>query len=175
MRPFPPDKTHPAEYPRRLANAPFAVCWILMYLSQAPSSLLELLRAEIASSATDASSISDQEAMPLMNSIIYETLRLHSSSSSVRIPNFGADGALNVRLDGDDEEVYVDKGEGILLIARAVQMNEEIFGKTVKCWDPLRFYDGPIGSEEHEKGEKRKMTRYVRAFGGGTSLVRRQC
>jgi cytochrome P450 len=107
------------------------------------------------SSKTDASDV------PLLTSIIYETLRLHSSPFSIRRSIVKEPFILN-------GETEILPKENVIVVPRAVHLDQGVWGEDYAVWNPKRFYDAPASLTNNAS----KM-REVRAFGGGSSMVRR--
>lgn len=143
-----------------LANSPLAVCWTLVYLSQADPSLLSDLRKELNDLAGSPASTAD---LPLLTSCYYETLRLQASTYSVRWCT--ADVIIG-------QQTQVKAGERVACLTRASQMDEAIWGEDASVWDGRRFYDDPHAIDRSVGESKSSKIASVRAFGGGPSKVR---
>lgn len=145
------------------ANAPYAALHHILYLSQSPHlpALLAELDSHLSSSSTTSplslASLSSSQSLPLLTSTLYETLRLSSSSFSIRIvqdpagflfPSPGTAGHL------------IPRGARVVCATRVAHLTQEARGEE---WDGERF----VGEEE-----RRRAAREVRAFGGGISVVR---
>ncbi|ORY90686.1 cytochrome P450 [Leucosporidium creatinivorum] len=164
------------------ANAPFAALHHILYLTQ--STLLPTLLAELdshlASSASPLSfpTLSNSASLPLLTSTLWETLRLSSSSFSIRIvqekegfflasPTASSSPAAS---SDDDHEAdarappmtsaghLIPQGARIVSATRVSHLLNEQEGTK---WDGRRFMG--------EEGRKR-AARDVRAFGGGISV-----
>lgn len=134
----------------------------LLYATQSPllPSLLAELDAHLVESPSpySFSTLSSPSTLPLLNSSLYETLRLSASSFSIRLVM--------------DREGYVFQGTEqaippipyhsriICCATRLLDVEEE---EDSEVWDGERF----VGEEG-----RRKAAREVRAFGGGISVVR---
>jgi hypothetical protein len=136
------------------ANSTFAASWCVLYCVQAGPELKAKILDEV-----DAIAFSGQigaAETPLLTSIIYETLRLHISAFSAR----RSIAPETFVLGG----TVIHPKEDVLIIQRAVNLDEAVWGENVRVWDPMRFYDAP-GSETN----KASHIHEVRAFGGGSS------
>jgi cytochrome P450 len=156
------------------ANAIWAAYWIFaLHLRDRPEGL-SLLIAEVDASrmayvAANPSSkpiTEDPEAMhawlsgasasmPLLNSAIQETLRIASSSASVR----------SVTRDTVLSEHHLKRGERIVCYSRAIHLDDEIH-EAPDQYEPARFVDT---SKVRTKDGKR-VTNHSLPFGGGVSM-----
>ncbi|GAA6002016.1 hypothetical protein JCM10207_003039 [Rhodosporidiobolus poonsookiae] len=152
------------------ANAPFIALQLLLYLLQAPSSLRTSLVTELDTSLrlSDPSSFPSTlnfphlaQTLPLLSSCITETLRLGTSSFSVRAVQkpFAI-----AQPDGPD--LVLPQGSRLLCATRAHHLDEKSWDGTAGTWDGRRFLDEQGGGEE---GKKSKRAREVHGFGGGIS------
>ena len=144
-----------------LANNPFAACWVLTYLTQADDELLEDVYKEI--DAIPAGVPAHQADLPLLQSVFYETLRLQTSTFSIRKCS------QQVVLAG---KAVISPGESVICVTRAGHLDTEVWGEDARLWDGRRFYDRPDSSDTLRKGSKASKIPFVRAFGGGVSIVR---
>jgi hypothetical protein len=155
-----------------LANNPFAVSWIVIYLVQAEKQLLEDVMAEI--DAVDLSSTAPAQAdTPLLTSVIFETLRLRSSSYSIRLASPMNEIAVHVAdEDAGVEGTFVRPGEKIVCAVRAGHLDTSVWGENARVWDGRRFCDDPnaVTNGDLCTSKSRRMPE-VRAFGGGVSIV----
>jgi len=143
------------------ANAIPVSAWLaIQALSPQTRDLLPILLDEIAASMTgedrislslDFSKLSNQ---PHLNSLLQETYRWSVSSPSVRI----------VRSDTVIGEYLLQKGGLVLLQARTMQLNPDVWGEDAHLFNPSRFLDAR--SEETKKEQLRSM----RPFGGGSHM-----
>lgn len=155
-----------------LANNPFAVSWIVVYLIQVDERLYKEVMSEI--DRVDLStSLPAQADMPLLTSVIFETLRLKSSSFSIRSNPPTNESVAHLRTDDNDEQgVFIQPGENMTCITRVGHLDPDVWGETARLWDGKRFYDDPnadLGSDMQTL--KARRIPEVRAFGGGVSIV----
>lgn len=143
-----------------LANNPFAACWVLTYLTQADKQLLEDVYAEIDSIPLGVQA--HQADLPLLQSCFFETLRLQTSTFSIR------QCSEQVVLGG---KAVISPGESVICVTRAGHLDTELWGEDARAWDGRRFYDDPNSNASLEKGSKASKIPFVRAFGGGVSIV----
>lgn len=155
-----------------LANNPFAVSWIVVYLIQADSELYKDVMAEI-DGVDLSSSLPSQADMPLLTSVIFETLRLKSSSFSIRSAPPTNDSVTHLRTNEDDTEgVFIQPGEKLTCITRVGHLDPDVWGETARQWDGRRFYDDPDTDLQGDlQTSKSRRIPEVRAFGGGVSIV----
>ena len=153
-----------------LANAPFAMAWCLLYVLQADRQLLRDILAEIDAAYASAQDpgqgqvSTSQMDVPLLTSCFYETLRLQSSSFSVREASQQA-------VLGD---TVIEKGESVVCITRAGHLDTAVWGDDAQLWDGRRFYDDPATAGQNllpDEQRGAKCIPHVRAFGGGVSIV----
>ncbi|KAM0749646.1 cytochrome P450 [Meredithblackwellia eburnea MCA 4105] len=158
------------------ANAPSAAVWALVAISQSKDDdVLKDVLAEVDSVASSSSTLdmaSLSTSVPLISSCIHETLRLSTSSFSVRLveePFFLRGGSQGKKdeLELADSQVGWDipKGSFIVCATRVSHLDESSWGKNVRVWDGRRFFD-----EAGMEGERSKRSREVRGFGGGISI-----
>lgn len=153
------------------ANGPFAATWLLLHLLQSPS-LLPSLQSTISNHLTtfptpfNYSTISPSTTLPLLHSTLFETLRLCSSSFSVRI----VEEEMMVLECGENgrRRYEIPKGGKVVAATRVGHLSQEGWGEDVKRWDGERFLDR---EGEEEVGERSRKVKEVRAFGGGISVV----
>jgi len=152
-----------------LANAPFAMAWCLLYVLQADRQLLRDVLAEIDAAYASAQDqgqgqvSTSQMDVPLLTSCFYETLRLQSSSFSVREASQQA-------VLGD---TVIEKGESVVCITRAGHLDTAVWGDDAQLWDGRRFYDDPAAAGQNllpDEQRGAKCIPHVRAFGGGVSI-----
>lgn len=155
-----------------LANNPFAVSWIVVYLIQADENLYKDVMAEI-DGVDLASTLPSQADMPLLTSVIFETLRLKSSSFSIRLAPPSNTSVAHLKTDEDDQNgVFIQPGEKLTCITRVGHLDPEVWGKTSRQWDGRRFYDDPQAEDQVDmQTKKSRRIPEVRAFGGGVSIV----
>lgn len=156
-----------------LANNPFAVSWIVVYLIQADEKLYKEVMSEI--DGVDLStSLPAQADMPLLTSVIFETLRLKSSSFSIRSAPPTNESVAHLRTDDNEAEgVFIQPGEKLTCITRVGHLDTNVWGETARQWDGSRFYDDPdVRLQGDLQPMKARRIPEVRAFGGGVSIVR---
>lgn len=141
------------------ANAiPVSASLAIQALSPKNRDLLPVLMGEIEGSMTggalgrmlDFSKLTNQ---PHLNSLLQETYRWSVSSPSVRI----------VRTDTVIGDYMLQKGGLVLLQARTMQLNTEVWGGDAHIFKPSRFLE--ISSEK-----KKEQQRSMRPFGGGQHM-----
>ncbi|SCV72527.1 BQ2448_4064 [Microbotryum intermedium] len=165
--------------PRALqANGPFAAVWIVLYIIQSPlypKILQEIESFSLSGRSPTQADLAPSTALPILSSAIYETLRLGSSTSSLR----DVEKTFLLCADRDDELTkekegifhpnrggqWIPQGSRVAAVMRAVHLDEDVW-KDAKLWDGERFID----REGEEPGTRSKRTREVRAFGGGVSI-----
>lgn len=146
-----------------LANNPFAISWIMIYLTQIDRKVLEQVLAEVDSVDVQNGASPADAPLPLLTSCIYETLRLHSSPFSIRKTtstkgSFVFEGVAEIR-----------PGEICVCVPRVGHIDPEVWGENARLWDPKRFFDD--GEADKVGSVKSKRIFEVRAFGGGVSIV----
>ncbi|GAA5828459.1 hypothetical protein JCM11251_006259 [Rhodosporidiobolus azoricus] len=168
------------------ANAPFLAIQLLIYLIQAPSSLRFDIQNEIDNSVSLASERSDSEAfsfahlaqtLPLLQSCIVETLRLGTSTFSIRDVEqpLHLCSTVTHSKTGEikQENVVIPPKSRLICATRVHHLDEKAWGKDAKEWDGRRFFDeqleGKDVGDEGERGVKSKRAREVYGFGGGVS------
>jgi len=140
-----------------LANNPFAISWITIYLTQINASLFKEVLQEV-DSVDVASELPADAHLPLLTSIIYETLRLHTSSFSAR----KATSPNEAFIFEDVAEIH--PGEICVALTRIGHLDSQVWGEDAAVWDGKRFFD------EDGTNVKSKRIHEVRAFGGGVSM-----
>ncbi|RGP69594.1 cytochrome p450 [Fusarium sporotrichioides] len=127
--------------------------WLLAQILYTPN-LWEDIRAEVSAAFTDGiHSQPDMEYLkgcPKLNSIYYETLRIHG----------GAFGFRRVVSDTAIGGFAFKAGSDVLIPHRQLHIDEDIWGQDAKNFDINRFIDNP----------KLATTRNFRPFGGGVAL-----
>ena len=144
-----------------LINTVPAACWTLYYVYSQPA-LLDEVRTAISSylkSTAEGPShhvnIADiVSACPLIPSIVHETLRLQSVSSSVR--KVLEDTVVN-------GQYLLKKGSTVLIPSAQVHKTNSLWGTSSRNFDPRRFCSDGVF-------EPKKPTSVYRAFGGGSFL-----
>lgn len=144
-----------------LANNPFAACWVLVYISQADEQLLADLYAEIDSIPEGVSAFDAQ--LPLLQSCFYETLRMQTSTFSIR----WCSQPVNL-----ENRALLQPGDTVVCVTRTGHLDRNIWGEDARLWDGRRFFDDPKNADGLLKGSKASQIPFVRAFGGGISIVR---
>ncbi|KAG8710692.1 Cholesterol 7-alpha-monooxygenase [Ceratobasidium sp. 394] len=139
-----------------LANAPYAVYWLIAYHLRRPEGLKPLLdeiKPVLASGRGLAEVVRDSDATPYLDACISETIRLASDSYSMR---WVAEG------EGDGHRLggYLFKaGDQVVCNIRGAHMDEEVYAQPDK-FEPGRFLDG---------GKDKLRGRFI-PFGGGFSI-----
>ncbi|ORY31866.1 cytochrome P450 [Naematelia encephala] len=154
------------------ANAPFAGLWTVIEVLRRPQ-VLASLRAEVSStiSKLDPPEISTLmhlsqpeliTLLPLLNLALQETLRVHSSSFSIRVAEYDTTFPAAVC---EGRELSVKKGEEIICVTRPGNIDTTgAWGTDAEIWDTERW----IGDDaDDEKGKARGP---MFPFGGGSSM-----
>ncbi|GAA5835857.1 hypothetical protein JCM9279_002121 [Rhodotorula babjevae] len=157
------------------ANAPYIGVQLLIFLLQAPQSLRDELLAEIDTSVTLAGDSSDAEpltfqhlaSLPLLGSCIIETLRLGTSSFSIRV--VPQPFILPTSTGEKHPEVVLPADTRLVCATRVHHLNDEVWDGTASEWYGKRFFDGVELGEGEESGWRSKRARDVYGFGGGIS------
>jgi hypothetical protein len=157
------------------ANTPNAAGALLLYIIQ--STLLPAVREEINRIPTKNDSTTpdlDMKAlasMEIVSSCVQETLRLNTSSYSIRVveESFILPTSFIRDVKGASTPGYlIPGGSRIVCATRAAHISGAIWGSNPSIWDGTRFLE----REEDEAGMKSKRAREMRGFGGGVSIVR---
>lgn len=162
-----------------VANNPFAVTWIVIYLIQCENAFSGQVMAEIDN--VDCSVMPPAEAdLPLLTSVIYETLRLQTSVYTKRQawskneePVHMKSAKHGAAAGHFDPGLWVHPGEQVLLATRLGHLDPNIWGETAGVWDGRRFYDGPFAEQTELGTSKARRIPEIKAFGGGQSMVSR--
>jgi len=110
-------------------------------------------------------------SMEMVSSCVQETLRLNTSSYSIRIVEESFILPTSVIRDakGTSTPGYlIPGGSRVICATRAAHLSDAIWGNNPSIWDGERF----LGREDDEAGMKSKKAREMRGFGGGVSIVR---
>lgn len=141
-----------------LANAPYAVYWLLALHLKRPEGLapiLEEVKAVLSSQRDLTDVVRDSSATPYLDACINETIRLASDSYSVRwVPN--SESGTESRLGG----FTFTGGDQVVCNMRGVHMDENVYPNADR-FEPARF----AGS-----GKEAVRGRFF-PFGGGFSIV----
>ncbi|KAK8093354.1 cytochrome P450 oxidoreductase [Apiospora hydei] len=145
-----------------LVNTVPSSAWVLYHVYSQPS-LLSDVRQTIDSlvrieGSTDVRvNLPDViKAYPLLESLVQEVLRLHSTNASGRV-------VLRDTLIGDK---YLLRKDAILLIlSKGMHSNTEVWGPTASTFDPTRFLKQRAGRDPH-----RVPASAYRAWGSGASV-----
>jgi cytochrome P450 len=155
------------------ANTPSAACALLLYIIQ--STLLPAVREEINRIPTKIDSPTpdlDMKAlasMEMLSSCVQETLRLNTSSYSIRVveESFILPTSVIRDQNGAPHPGYlIQGGSRIICATRAAHVSGAIWGTNPSIWDGTRFLE-----RGDEPGMKSKKAREMRGFGGGVSIV----
>lgn len=124
-----------------------ASAWIMLRLASRPDILEEVYQEQLQHLGVDASGpleYADLEKLPLLNNVIKETLRVHSSIHSImrKVKN-------PIPVPGTDYVVTTDK----VLVASPIMahLNQKYFSNA-DAWDPHRW-DSRLGAEDEEEEE----------------------
>ena len=156
------------------ANTPYIAAALLLYTIQSP--LLPTVRKEINNIPTKGDSMTpdlDMKALASLETVascVQETLRLNTSSFSIRIVEESF--VLNTSISHDEKGALtqcfsIPRGSRIICATRAAHLSDAIWGKDPSIWDGEQF----MGRADEETGEKSKKAREMRGFGGGISIV----
>ncbi|BGP14678.1 hypothetical protein JCM10213_006242 [Rhodosporidiobolus nylandii] len=163
------------------ANAPYVAVQLLIYLLQTPPTFRSALRAEADNSLSLAAESTEAEpltffhlaqTLPLLGSCIVETLRLGTSTFSIR----DVEQPLLVRSDGEKgkpaKEVIIPPNSRLINATRCSHLDEAQWARADE-WDGRRFVDEKEdleeGGDDGERGRRSKRAREVYGFGGGIS------
>jgi cytochrome P450 len=107
--------------------------------------------------------------MPLAASCIQETIRLTTSTLSIRIveKSFVLPIPASTKGTADHDGFLIPGGSRIVCATRAAHLSDEIWGDDPSAWDGGRFID----RDGEEKEIKTKRAQGMRGFGGGVSIV----
>lgn len=160
------------------ANAPSVAAWCLLYILQS-AGLVEEMIEEInrtkdqaqkeGLAAASFKNLTSFDALPLLTSCLVETLRLVTSSFSIRDVEETfvlRHGRRSKR--GDDilpAGLLIPKGSNIICATSAAHLDETVWDKA-QSWDGKRFFDR-IGEQP---GTRSSRGTDVRGFGGGISV-----
>jgi cytochrome P450 len=136
-----------------LANAPYAVYWLLVLHLHRPEGLAPLLaeiKTVLASDRDLVEIVRDSNATPYLDACISETIRLASDSYSMRW----------MAKDGMVGEYVFKSGEQVACNMRGVHMDDRVYTRP-EVFEPERFVDG---------GKGKYQGRFI-PFGGGFSIV----
>jgi cytochrome P450 len=156
------------------ANTPNAAGALLLYIIQ--STLLPVVREEINHIPTKIdSSMPDLDtkalaSMEMVSSCVQETLRLNTSSYSIRVVEESFILRTSVIRDVNDAPppgYLIQRGSRIVCATRAAHISDAIWGSNPSIWDGTRFLE----REDDEARMKSKKAREMRGFGGGISIV----
>lgn len=155
------------------ANTPYAAAALLLYIIQ--STLLPAVREEIDSIPTKGDSITPHldmktlSSLELVASCVQETLRLNSSSFSIRI----VEESFVLSVSQEDAKgtppggFFIPGGSRIICATRTAHLSDRIWGEGPSTWDGERFLE-----RGDDGGTKSEKARAMRGFGGGISIVR---
>ncbi|GAA6055170.1 hypothetical protein JCM3770_002217 [Rhodotorula araucariae] len=162
------------------ANAPYIGVQLLVFLLQAPSSLRTDLLSEIDSSLAIATESAIAEpltfshlasTLPLLGSCITETLRVGTSTFSIRIVEQPF--VLPTSAGESHSHIVVPANSRLICATRLHHLNDEVWDGNARQWDGRRFFDDEQGSEhggeDDQCGSRSKRARDVYGFGGGIS------
>lgn len=145
-----------------LANAPYAVYWLLAFHLRRPEGLkpiLDEIKAVLSSGRDLTDIVRDSDTTPYLDACLNETIRLASDSYSVRWvpkPTADAESPSVYRLD----RYIFTGGEQVVCNMRGVHMDESVYPHP-EVFDPARF----MGQEKEAFRGK-----FI-PFGGGFSMV----
>ena len=153
------------------ANAPYAAASFLLYIIQSP--LLPAVQKELDSLPRDGVSenplvtMKTLASMPLVTSCMHETLRLCTSSFSIRIVEESFVLSTPSSHDQYPQGYLIPGGSRIICATRAAHLTDPIWGPDPATWDGERFLDSKSDAETGGN----KLSREVRGFGGGVSIA----
>ncbi|KIY69809.1 cytochrome P450 [Cylindrobasidium torrendii FP15055 ss-10] len=152
------------------ANAPLS-CVSLFYRALQSPTLIDELRAEVEAGGVlpigvmgEVNQAALSDSTPLMTSTVNETLRLDTTSSSIRF--ILTDVPFDVSEDPSKPNVVVvPKGSRMVAPIRQIHIDDkDTWGDDALMWDPYRFF------RKTEDGKDRERLQAMRAFGGGVSI-----
>ncbi|GAA5878778.1 hypothetical protein JCM3774_005069 [Rhodotorula dairenensis] len=167
------------------ANGPFIAVRLLIALLQAPADLRRDLQREIDAAMgpvlgednTDAPELSFAymaESLPLLGSCINETMRLETSTLSIRV----VEREIVLSSDPSDpvqSQVAVPANSRLVNVTRLHHLNDAAWNGNASEWDGRRFFDGDeaesdaCAKEGEDLNQRSKRAREVYGFGGGIS------
>ena len=135
----------------------------------------ELMRKlkEDATSQLDMATLST--TLPLISSCLHETLRLSTSSFSIRVVEEDFFLPLGTPTSADDKAAeasalvsgyVIPAGAQVICTTRVPHVDVKRWGEDAYSWDGRRFVD-----REGDGTERSERAREVRGFGGGISMV----
>ncbi|KAF5345948.1 hypothetical protein D9758_011454 [Tetrapyrgos nigripes] len=160
------------------ANAPQLAAALFTRVLQSPH-IIQQLRKEIDDSGIlnteDGLTLkSVNEHLELGSSCVQETLRLDTSSFSIRLAQTDTMFDISNRdesLSGDSSSaVFIPKGARVIAATRAAHLSDSLWGPDPEEWDGERFLLKDVLNEEDRVRLKAKMLKEVRGFGGGVSM-----
>ncbi|KAJ8519223.1 hypothetical protein ONZ45_g3801 [Pleurotus djamor] len=141
------------------ANAPFAATALVLYVLQ--STLLPRVIQEFDAIPTNDVNMKALASMPLAASCVQETVRLNTSSFSIRLVQ--KDFVLSLSEDDPGFLIPCD-GTRVVCITRTAHLTEQIWGESPDSWVGDRFL-----AQNGEDTISAKRSREMNGFGGGIS------
>lgn len=106
--------------------------------------VLNVLRAELASARkangskpNDPFSRSEVANMPILEMILWETLRVYSRSNLIRVATTDHEISARHSKSGASSPYKIRKGDWVASFPREFHHSEDIFGENAGCWNPL--------------------------------------
>ncbi|GAA5967488.1 hypothetical protein JCM11641_000564 [Rhodosporidiobolus odoratus] len=164
------------------ANAPFIAIQTLIYLLQSPPSFRAAVQAESNASLSLAAASTEPEpltffhlaqTLPLVGSAIVETLRLGTSTFSIRVveqPLVLSSSRNGAKEKEERSEVVIPARTRLICATRCHHLDHAHWDGNAAEWDGRRFVNEEGGGENGEDASWRsKRAREVYGFGGGIS------
>ncbi|KAL4258944.1 Cytochrome P450 superfamily protein [Pleurotus pulmonarius] len=147
------------------ANAPYVASALLLYILQ--SGILDQVREEIDALPRQNEGTSDPvvtlktlASMPLVASCVQETVRMNTSSFSIRVVE--KDFVLSASGEGG---IFIPAGMRVVCITRVGHLMDELWGANPESWIGDRFLP-----EKQGDALSSKRSREMNGFGGGISI-----
>ncbi|KAG9225709.1 hypothetical protein CCMSSC00406_0007566 [Pleurotus cornucopiae] len=147
------------------ANAPYAASALLLYILQ--SDILDQVREEIDALPKQSEDTLDPvvtlktlASMPLVASCVQETVRMNTSSFSIRVVE--KDFVLSASGEGG---IFIPAGMRVVCITRVGHLIDELWGANPESWIGDRFL-----AEKQGDALSSKRSREMNGFGGGISI-----
>ncbi|KAH9920872.1 cytochrome P450 [Epithele typhae] len=126
-----------------------SVSWCLFALTQAPAALATL-RAELLAVPTDAPTMDELAALPYLDQVVRETMRLHTPMTfTLRVPT--EDDVIPVGTPYTDRrgvvrhEIHIMKGNRIVIPVLALHRSKAVWGDDALEFRPERWQNPPEG------------------------------
>ncbi|KAF9494377.1 cytochrome P450 [Pleurotus eryngii] len=147
------------------ANAPYIASALLLYILQ--SDILHQVREEIDALPKQSEGTPDPvvtlktlSSMPLVTSCVQETVRMNTSSFSIRVVE--KDFVLSPSSEGG---IFIPAGMRVVCITRVAHLMDDLWGAHPESWIGDRFL-----AEKEGDALSSKRSREMNGFGGGISI-----